>query len=41
MSSLDFQSRGAIAKVTWVRQIIEDRAKDANIALGDNQRFEV
>ena len=41
MPSLDFQSRGAIAKVTWVRQIIEDRAKDANIALGDNQRFEV
>ena len=41
MSPHNFQSRGAVAKVTWVRQIIEDKTKNTTIALGDNQPFEV
>ena len=41
MSPHNFQSRGAVAKVTWVRQIIEDKTKNTTIALGENQPFEV
>ena len=35
------QLRGAVAEVTWVRNIIEETNQNRMIALGENQQFEI